>query len=84
MLKAFKEYQTWAERESGHKIKELQMNRGMEYIGEMIEYIKSQGIEHNPTAAHSSQSNGVAEWINCTLFDMAYPILDAAGAPVEL
>jgi transposase InsO family protein len=84
VLKAFKEYQAWAERQSGHKIKELRTDRGTEYMGEMIEYIKSQGIEHNPTAAHSSQSNGVAERMNRTLFDMACPMLDAAEAPIEL
>jgi Reverse transcriptase (RNA-dependent DNA polymerase)/Integrase core domain len=84
VLKAFKEYQAWAERQSGHKIKELRTDRGTEYMGEMIEYIKSQGIEHNPTAAHSSQSNGVAERMNRTLFDMACPMLDAAEAPINL
>ena len=84
VLKAFKEYQAWAERQSGHKIKELRTDRGTEYMGEMIDYVKSKGMEHNPTAAHSSQSNGVAERMNRTLFDMACPMLDAAGAPLEL
>ena len=84
VLAAFKDYQAWAERQSGHKIKALHTDRGTEYMGEMIEYIKSQGIEHNPTAAYSPQSNGVAERMNRTLFDMACPMLDAAGAPVEL
>ena len=53
-------------------------------MGEMIEYVKSQGIEHNPTAGYSSQSNGVAERMNRTLFDKACTMLDAAGAPLEL
>jgi hypothetical protein len=53
-------------------------------MGEMIEYVKSQGIEHNPTAGYSSQSNGVAERMNRTLFDKACTMLDASGAPLEL
>jgi transposase InsO family protein len=84
ILKAFKEYQAWAERQSGFKIKELRTDRGTEYMGDMIKYVKSQGIEHNPTAGYSSQSNGVAERMNRTLFDKACTILDASGAPLEL
>lgn len=84
VLKAFKEYQAWAERQSGFKIKELRTDRGTEYMGEMIEYVKSQGIEHNPTAGYSPQSNGVAERMNRTLFDKACTMLDASGAPLEL
>ena len=29
---AFKEYQAWAERQSGHKIKEIRTDRGKEYM----------------------------------------------------
>src|SRR5579859_4444828 len=84
VLKAFKEYQAWAERQSGCKIKELRTDRGKEYMGEMIEYVKSQGIEHNPTAGYSPQSNGVAERMNRTRFEMACTMLDSSGAPLEL
>ena len=84
VLKAFKEYQAWAERQSGHKIKEIRVDRGTEYMGEMLEYIKSQGIEYNPTAGYSPQSNGVAERMNRTLFEMACTMIDSAGAPLEL
>jgi transposase InsO family protein len=84
VLNAFKEYQAWAERQSGHKIKELRTDRGTEYMGDMINHVKSQGIEHNPTAGYSPQSNGVAERMNRTLFEMACTMLDASGAPLEL
>src|SRR5579859_8094266 len=53
-------------------------------MGEMIEYVKSQGIEHNPTAGYSSQSNGAAECMNRTLFDKVCTMFDASGAPLEL
>ena len=71
VLSAFKEYQAWAERQSGCTIKEIRTDRGKEYMGEMIKYLKSQGIKYNPTAGYSPQSNGVAERMNRTLFDIA-------------
>src|SRR5271169_5359884 len=84
VLNAFKEYQAWAERQSGHKIKEIRTDRGTEYMGDIIKFVKSQGIEHNLTAGYSPQSNGVAEHINRMLFEMACTMLDASGAPLEL
>jgi hypothetical protein len=53
-------------------------------MGDMIKFVKSQGIEHNPTAGYSPQSNGIAERMNRTLFEMACTMLDASGAPLEL
>src|ERR1700689_971397 len=53
-------------------------------MGEMIKYLKTQRIEYNPTAGYSPQSNGVAERMNRTLFDMACTMLDSSGAPHEL
>jgi len=50
----------------------------------MIKYVKSQGIEHNSITDYSSQSNGIVERMNCTLFKMACIMLDAAGASLEL
>ena len=84
MLKAFKGYQPWAEWQIGWQIKELQVDHGKEYMGEMLEYIELQGIEYNPTAGYSPQPNGVAERMNRTLFEAACTMLDAAGAPLEL
>jgi len=53
-------------------------------MGDMLEYIKSQGIKYNLTAGYSPQSNGITKRINCTLFEAACTMLDAAGAPLEL
>ena len=84
VLRAFKEYQAWAERQTGYKIKELRTDRGGEFLGDMIDYVESVGIEHKPTAGFSPQSNGVAERMNRTLFEMVCCMLDHAGAPLEL
>jgi hypothetical protein len=75
---AFKEYQSWAERQSGCKLKEQRTDRGTEYMGEMIQYIKDQGIEHGSTAGYSPQSNGIAERFNRTIFVKACTMLDAS------
>ena len=53
-------------------------------MGDMIKYVKSQGIEYNPMAGHSPQSNGVAERINRTLFEKACTMLRSSSAPPEL
>ena len=84
VLKAFKAYQAWAEHQSGWQIKELRVDRGKEYMGEMLKYIKSQGIEYNPTAGYSPQSNGIADRMNHILFEAACTMLDAAEAHLDL
>jgi len=53
-------------------------------MGEMIEHIKDQGIEHGSTAGHSPQSNGVAERVNRMIFKRACTMLDASRAPLHL
>jgi transposase InsO family protein len=84
VLNAFKEFQAWAEHQSGCKIKNLRTDRGTEYMGEMIEFVKAQGIDYQPTAGYSPQSNGIAERFNRTLFEKACTMMDAAGAPLHL
>ena len=72
------------ERQSGHLIKELRTDRGGEYLSNMVDYVKSIGIEHNPTAGHSPQSNSIAERMNRTLFEMTSAMLEHSGAPLKL
>jgi transposase InsO family protein len=84
VLAAFKEYKAWGERQSGHLIKELRTDRGGEYLSDMVDYVKSIGIEHKPMAGHSPQSNGIAERMNRTLFEKASTMLEHSGAPLEL
>jgi len=44
--------------------------------------LKGTGIEHQSTAAYSSQSNGVSERMNRTLMDMVGPMLEGLGVPL--
>ena len=66
------------------KSRSCERHRGTEYMGEMIEHIKDQGIEHGSTAGHSPQSNGVAERVNRMIFKRACTMLDASRAPLHL
>jgi hypothetical protein len=40
ILAVFKDYQTWAERQNDHQIKELCADYSIEYMEEMIDYVK--------------------------------------------
>src|SRR5205085_89133 len=53
---AFMEFKAWFETQSGHKIKVLRTDEGTEFAGQMGELLKNSGIEHEVTAAYTSQS----------------------------
>lgn len=84
VLSAFKEYRAWAEKQTGFEIKAIRTDGGKEYHKEMEKNLKGTGIEHQCTAAYSSQSNGVSERMNRTLMDMVGPMLEGSGAPSML
>jgi hypothetical protein len=50
----------------------------------MIQYVKSESIEYNLTAAYSPQSNRVTERMNKILFDIVYLMLDSSRALLRL
>ena len=64
-------------------IKFIFTDRGNEYLGKMdaIPYLRSLGIQHEQTAANSSKSNGIAERMNRTIFDIVRPMMLTANAP---
>jgi hypothetical protein len=80
----FMEFKAWFETQSGHKIKVLRTDEGTEFAGEMTQLLKNCGIEHEVTAAYTSQSNGMAERANRTIMDMVRPMLHASGLPLSL
>ena len=45
------------------------------------DYFKSKGIHHEMTNAYMPQENGVSEWMNHTLVEMACVMLSDAGLP---
>jgi len=69
-LEAFKLFKATAENQHDAKIKELQDNKGGEYMSnEFIQFTDSCGIHRRHTACNRPQQNGVAERANRTMGD---------------
>jgi hypothetical protein len=86
VLKCFKQWLAIAERQSGYKLKFFHTDGGKEYTGKTAKntfttFLQDCRIVHDSTPAHSSASNGAAERLNRTLFDMARPSLIKAKLP---
>ena len=84
LTSVFQEYQAWAERQTGFKLKAIRTDGGGEYEKWMNAHLKGSGIEHQPTASHTPQSNGVSERMNRTLMDMVDPMMARAKVPKKL
>ena len=69
-FQAFKDYKSWAEKQSGRKIKKIHIDRGGEFLNEITElFLKAEGIEVQKSEPHVHQQNGCTEHINHTLMD---------------
>ena len=66
------------ERETEQKLKCIQSDNGGEYIGPFDEYCRSQGIRYQKTVKKTSQQNGVAERMNCTIVERTMCLLSQA------
>jgi len=84
LARVFKEYQAWAERQSGFQLKAIRTDGGGEYTKWMEAHLKDSGIDHQTTAPHTPESNGVAERMNRTLVEMMDPMMTRARATRKL
>lgn len=76
----FKEWHVMVERESGHKVKWIQVDNGGEYIdGEFLEYLKVHGIQIQFNAPYNPETNGLAERANRTLVEAVLTMLHDSG-----
>lgn len=79
----FRQYKAMKERR-GYKILRLHSDGGGEYTSnEFVEELKGDGIEHTDSTAFSQQQNGMAERLNRTLYEKAWPMLIDSGLPVS-
>src|SRR5437762_11753734 len=74
------------ERQYGNKHPFLHTDGGKEYTGESLTnpisaLLKNSAIQHDTTPSYSSSSNGTAERLNRTLFDMARPMMIKSKLP---
>lgn len=64
------------ENQMGERIKIFRTDNGGEYVGKEFEkFCKASGIQHQLTAPHTPQQNGVAERMNRTIVEKARCLL---------
>jgi transposase InsO family protein len=67
----------WAQNEFGLSIKKIRSDNGTEFKNSQIEgFLEEEGIKHEFSSPYMPQQNGVVEWKNRTLLDMARTMLD--------
>ncbi|KAL0445770.1 UNVERIFIED_CONTAM: Retrovirus-related Pol polyprotein from transposon TNT 1-94 [Sesamum latifolium] len=78
----FKEYRLEVENQTGRKIKVLRSDRGGEYLsGELIDYLKENGILSQWTPPGMPPLNGATERRNRTLLDMVRSTMSFTELP---
>ena len=78
----FLEYEKYAERQTGRKIRVLRSDRGGEYLSNhLTSYFKHQGIVHELTASYTPQQNGIAERFNRTSLNMVRSMMHHMNVP---
>ncbi|CAI7838244.1 unnamed protein product [Closterium sp. NIES-53] len=66
----------FVEKQAECMVKRIRTDRGGEFLGaEMMASPKKQGIQRELTTAYTTQSNGVAEWANRTILQIARALL---------
>jgi len=61
------------------------IDRGHKFVNDsLLEWLYSKGMEAHMTAPHSPSQNGVVEWMNWTLEDLARAMHFGADLPVFL
>lgn len=69
----------------GRQIKVLRSDNGREFVnGRMRSFMEERGIDHQTTAPHTPEQNGVAERKNRTLAESARSMLFAKDLPQQL
>ena len=58
-------FEAMAMKECGELIMKLRTDNGGKFMS--ADFLTTKGIKHQLTVPHSSQQNGIAEWLNCTL-----------------
>jgi len=80
--KLLKVFITWAELETGYKVKTLRFDGGGEYMAQHVQdWLHKRGIKHEVTTADMPQHNGIAERLNRMLLDKSHAMLADAKLP---
>nr|GEV35320.1 hypothetical protein [Tanacetum cinerariifolium] len=83
IFETFKVFKNEMKNQLGKIIKDLQSNRGGEYISqEFKDYLKACGIVQQLTPPYTPQHNGVSEWRNSSLLDMVRSMMNLITLPL--
>jgi hypothetical protein len=83
ILAILKRWKAMAENQAGTTLKFFRTDQGKEFTGmtTITAFFNEHGIIHETTPAYSSSSNGIAERLNRTLFDMVRPMMIKSRLP---
>jgi len=82
VFECFHKYKPLVEKQSGHYIKFLRIDRGGEYISnDLLHFCREHGIQKQFTTRYTPQQNGVAERKNRTIMEMARSMFKAQHLP---
>jgi transposase InsO family protein len=84
ILSVVQPWQTMAENQSSSTVKIIHTDGGKEFTGVLADFCVSKGIQHDITTPYSPSSNGIAERMNRTIFDIVRPMMSKSGAPQSL
>ena len=85
VLRHIKDYQAFIKTQTSKNLKAMRFDGRGEYIDhEVIDYLKSCGIQYEITAVHSPAQNGIAECLNHTLIKYACTMMLEHNIPYFL
>jgi transposase InsO family protein len=85
VVSKFKAFKTFAENQTGKRLKILRTDNGKEYVNaELKRLLTNYGIKHELIVPYNSQQNGRAERINRTILEMGRCMIQEPGCPKQL
>jgi hypothetical protein len=75
---------TWAEAQTGYRLRSIRSDRGGEYINQSLRtFLSSRGIEHQTSVLRTPQQNGRAERFNRTILEKSEAMRQHACLPLS-
>lgn len=78
-------YLTYIECQFSFRPKQIRFDQGKEFLNQkFINRSAEHGIKIEPTAPYTPSQNGIAEWFNCPILELAQAIIIACNVPKYL
>lgn len=83
--KAFEKWKAKTENSSGKSLATFCSDNGWEYLNKLwVEYVKENSVWWETTPPYTLEQNGVAECLNCSIFNHVQTVLADTGLPLFL